>query len=67
METEKIIAVVGATGSKGGGLVRAILNDRNSEFKVRAITRNAGSEKAKELQKMGAEVVEANWMISRAW
>lgn len=60
METEKIIAVVGATGSQGGGLVRAILHDRNSEFKVRAITRNAGSEKAKELQKMGAEVVEAN-------
>ena len=27
MSDKKIIAVVGATGSQGGGLVRAILND----------------------------------------
>ncbi|MGA9590891.1 MAG: NmrA/HSCARG family protein [Salegentibacter sp.] len=60
MEDTKIIAVVGATGSQGGGLARAILNDPNGGFKVRAITRNASSEKAKELEKLGAEVVEAN-------
>lgn len=60
MENEKIIAVIGATGAQGGGLAHAILNDPKSKFKVRAITRNADSEKAQELQKMGAEVVEAD-------
>jgi uncharacterized protein YbjT (DUF2867 family) len=60
MENKKIIAVVGATGAQGSGLVRAILNDKKGEFAVRAITRNANSDKARELAKMGAEVVEAD-------
>ena len=60
MTDKKVIAVVGATGAQGGGLVRAILNDKEGEFKARAITRNANSDKAKELEKMGAEVVEAD-------
>ena len=60
MENGKIIAVVGATGAQGKGLINAILNDKNGGFKVRAITRNAGSDKAKELAKLGAEVVEAD-------
>src|SRR4030042_5151219 len=53
----KIIAVVGATGAQGGGLCRAILKDRNGGYRVRALTRNTESVKAKELEKMGAEVV----------
>lgn len=57
---KKIIAVLGATGAQGGGLVRAILNDKNSEFAVRAITHHPDSDKAKELQKMGVEVVVAD-------
>ena len=60
MGEKKIIAVIGGTGSQGGGLVRAILNDKNGEFTPRAITRNAKSEKAEELKKMGAQVVEAD-------
>ena len=60
MENKKIIAVVGATGAQGSGLVRAVLNDKNGGFAVRAITRSANSDKARELAKMGAEVVEAN-------
>ena len=60
MENKKIIAVIGATGAQGGGLVRAILNDPEGGFKVRAITRNPTSDKAKKLKEMGAEVVEAN-------
>jgi uncharacterized protein YbjT (DUF2867 family) len=60
MDTKKIIAVVGATGAQGGGLVRAILSDPDNEYQVRAITRDVNSEKAKELAKMGAEVVAAD-------
>lgn len=59
MSEKKIIAVVGATGAQGGGLARAILQDEASPFSVRAITRNASSEKAQALLAMGAEVVEA--------
>jgi uncharacterized protein YbjT (DUF2867 family) len=57
---KKVIVIFGATGAQGGGLARAILNDPNSEFSVRAITRNQNSDKAKELAKSGAEVVEGN-------
>ena len=58
--TKKLIAVFGATGAQGGGLVRAILHDPTGEFAVRAITRHASSAKAQELARMGAEVVEAD-------
>jgi uncharacterized protein YbjT (DUF2867 family) len=58
--TQKTIAVVGATGSQGGGLVRAILADPDGPFRVRALTRNIGSAKARELVAAGAEVVEAD-------
>jgi uncharacterized protein YbjT (DUF2867 family) len=60
MSEKKIIAVMGATGSQGGGLVRAILSDPNGGFAVRAITRDVTSAKAKELAKLGAEVVAAD-------
>lgn len=60
MAEKKIIAVAGATGAQGGGLARAILNDPDSDFAVRALTRNASSDKAKQLADLGADVVEAN-------
>ena len=60
MADKKIIAVVGATGAQGGGLVRAILADKSGEFTARAVTRNVNSDKAKELAKLGAEVVSAD-------
>jgi uncharacterized protein YbjT (DUF2867 family) len=60
MAEKKVIAVVGATGAQGGGLVRAILKDANSGFTARAITRDVNSEKAKALAKAGAEVVSAD-------
>ena len=59
MSQNKIIAVLGATGAQGGGLVRAILNDQQGGFTARAITRNVNSNKAKALANMGAEVVQA--------
>ena len=60
MADKKIIAVVGATGAQGGGLVRAILGDAGGGFAARALTRDANSDKAKELAKLGAEVVAAD-------
>jgi uncharacterized protein YbjT (DUF2867 family) len=57
---KKIIAVVGATGTQGGGLADAILADPDGPFAVRAITRRAGSGKARALAGRGAEVVEAD-------
>lgn len=60
MENKKIIAVVGATGAQGKGLIKAILNDSSGKFIPRAITRNSESEKAKELAALGVEVVQAN-------
>jgi len=57
MDQKKIITVFGATGAQGGGLAKAILLDANSEFSVRAVTRDVNSDKAKELSAMGAEVV----------
>lgn len=60
MTDKKIIAVAGATGAQGGGLARAILADKSGDFAVRALTRDVGSDKAKELAAMGAEVVQAD-------
>jgi len=56
----KVIAVTGATGQQGGGLVRAILADPVGGFTVRAITRTPDSERAQELAALGAEVVQAD-------
>lgn len=60
MSQKKNIVVFGATGAQGGGLAHAILNDPNSEFRVRAVTRDPESDKAKELAAIGAEVVKAD-------
>ena len=60
MTEKKVIAVVGATGAQGGGLVRAIVNDPSSGFVARALTRDVKSDKAKALTKLGAEVAAAD-------
>jgi uncharacterized protein YbjT (DUF2867 family) len=60
MAEKKIIAVMGATGAQGSGVVRAILRDKTGGFAARAITRNVGSDKAKALAQAGAEVVAAD-------
>jgi len=56
----KIIAVIGSTGSQGGGLCRAILADTSGAFACRAITRDPSKDKAKALAAAGAEVVQAD-------
>jgi uncharacterized protein YbjT (DUF2867 family) len=56
MPDKKIIAVIGATGMQGGGLVRAIMNDKQGAFIARALTRNVNSDAAKALARLGAEI-----------
>lgn len=60
MSNPKTIAVLGATGAQGGGLVRAILGDKSGQYRARALTRDPQSAKARELASAGAEVVAAN-------
>ncbi len=60
MPATRIIAVTGATGAQGGGLVGAILADQRGGFAARAITRNPGSDQARALAAAGAEVVQAD-------
>jgi uncharacterized protein YbjT (DUF2867 family) len=60
MNSSKPIAVFGATGAQGGGLARAILDDPEGGFSVRAITRNVDSDRARALAARGAVVVAAD-------
>jgi len=50
---KKLIAVIGATGQQGGGVVRAL--QASSQFKVRALSRNPGKHR-----ELADEVVEAD-------
>jgi uncharacterized protein YbjT (DUF2867 family) len=58
MGEKRIITVLGATGSQGGSVVRAIAADPTGGFVARAVTRNKG--KAEEFLALGIEVVEAD-------
>jgi uncharacterized protein YbjT (DUF2867 family) len=60
MSEGKVIAVIGATGAQGGGLVRAILDDPGGGFTARAITRDVNSKKARQLAELGAQVVKGD-------
>lgn len=60
MPDKKIIAVVGATGAQGGGLVEAILSDPSGGFSAVAITRDPSKEKAKGLASRGVKVAKAD-------
>ncbi|KAF1837685.1 NAD(P)-binding protein [Decorospora gaudefroyi] len=57
--TSKTIAVTGATGSQGGGVVNIM--KKTPGWKVRAITRNPESDAAKKLAAEGIEVVQADF------
>ncbi len=55
MSIIKTIFVTGATGNQGGAVLRNLLD---KGFHIKALTRNAASEKAKALIKPGVEVIE---------
>ena len=54
--TARTIAIVGATGAQGGGLVRAIKADSSGAFVARALTRKVTSDKASALAATGVDV-----------
>jgi uncharacterized protein YbjT (DUF2867 family) len=62
----KILAVFGATGQQGSSVVSYVLNNHelSQQFKIRAITRNAHSEKSKQLRE-NIEVAEGD-VLDRA-
>jgi len=61
-----ILAVFGATGQQGGSVIKYVRNDPelSQKYKIRAITRDADSEKAKQLKKQ-VEVVQGD-VLDRA-
>ncbi|KAL2021184.1 hypothetical protein VTK56DRAFT_7490 [Thermocarpiscus australiensis] len=56
----KILAVFGATGQQGGSVVDYVLNDPelSQQYKIRAITRDVNSDKAKQLKAKAQENIE---------
>jgi uncharacterized protein YbjT (DUF2867 family) len=60
MADKKIIAVVGATGAQGGGLVRAILADPDGRVAVRARPRHPDTDQARARAAEGVGVVSAH-------
>jgi len=53
--TKKVIAIVGATGTQGGGLIKELL--KHGGWTIRAVTRNPYSDAAKQLKSQGVEVI----------
>jgi len=56
--SNRIVAVVGATGNQGGSVVSALL--KHGGYAVRGVTRNKDGPAAKALQEKGVEVVSAD-------
>lgn len=60
---KKTIAIMGATGAQGGATVRAfqaLKESGNTNFQVRAITRDPTSEKSRAIESLVDEVVQAD-------
>ncbi len=53
-----LIAVTGATSKQGRSVATSLL--KSGRFRVRALTRDAGSVQARNLAEMGAEIVTAS-------
>lgn len=59
MSSSKLFTVFGATGNQGSSIINSILNhpQLSQEYKLRGITRNVSSDKAKALTDRGVEMV----------
>lgn len=58
MTSTKLLVVIGATGTQGGSVVEAFLED--PEWKIRGLTRSVASSNARKLAACGVEMVEAD-------
>ncbi|KAJ9503146.1 hypothetical protein H2202_001300 [Exophiala xenobiotica] len=58
MAEEKLLVVIGATGTQGGSVVDAFR--REPTWKIRGLTRNISASRAKRLSALGVEMVEAD-------
>ncbi|XP_069504001.1 nmrA-like family domain-containing protein 1 [Ambystoma mexicanum] len=58
MSEKKVVVVIGATGSQGGSVARALLDD--GTFSVRAVTRDPQKASSQDLKKLGAELVKGD-------
>ena len=54
----KLIVVIGITGNQGGSVAQRFLKDSN--YRVRGVTRNPDNPKAKEFAAQGVEIVQAD-------
>ncbi len=59
-KSPKLVVVFGATGAQGGSVAQALAKD--NYFKVRAVTRNASSDKARALEDQGKS---GSWSLHR--
>ncbi|XP_015265424.1 PREDICTED: nmrA-like family domain-containing protein 1 [Gekko japonicus] len=64
MADKKVIVVFGATGAQGGAVARALMAE--ATFLVRGVTRKPQQKAARELKKLGAEVVKADLEDARS-
>jgi hypothetical protein len=53
-----LITVLGATGNQGGSVIKTFLE--HPQYKIRGLTRNTSSDKAKALKEQGVEMVAAD-------
>ncbi|KAI9667895.1 MAG: hypothetical protein M1821_000715 [Bathelium mastoideum] len=57
----RLLVVLGATGTQGGAVLRYFARQSSQlGFRLRGVTRNAGSKAAKDLQALGVDMVEAD-------
>src|ERR1700761_7667272 len=54
----ELVVVVGATGSQGGSVIRALLS--RPEYRIRGITRDVDKPESKKLATQGVEMVTAD-------
>ena len=62
MDERKIFVVIGITGNQGGSVARTFLNDSEmrSKYRLRGISRDPSSSRARELASQGVETVSAD-------
>ncbi|KAM0347765.1 hypothetical protein ACHAPU_004781 [Fusarium lateritium] len=59
----QLITIFGALGIQGGSVVHSLLQNKSQSFKIRGITRNPDSEKAKALAGQGVEIIKADGLV----